>query len=745
MGEGRQANQQTAMWRGRVVVDFDRGAVFRVLAVEGGARGRAEGHICCGGLLLRGTSRLLTTNMVMARISSYAKAVGFGVLASAVFLTSCQRREVTSDGVAVTPAAKTSARKNKAAPAAAEDLTPQEMPPIVYSTTHDEEIKEVFELADQGKWEQAENLANALYAKAPEDPAAQRLHDWARKRRELSRERAIEDRIRALDAKDSVFNPTPKSLVTEKKDRGLPPRKDVRDAVQQIQATPYIPETYGKTNVLSDTGLLFDFESRQGRMAKILEKEVSVHLDDTTLESIIFTIGQAEGINFVADKALPAFKSKMSVNMTRVKLSEFLAYVSRNLDLQFQVGEDLVWIVDAKDPKKAMEETRFYRLRKGFVLPAQLGPSEVVRTETRANNVTTVTEVQKVDRFVNDLAPPTPSIERAVTNFFTGKYQLDYERNLIVARGTRDQLEVLERIIKEFDQPIQQVLIEARFITVSQGAFLRLGVVWGANRQNIVVEATEDQTGLARLPVASAFNWSWTNVFGVPDLSATLTALQQTGESQELSAPRLTVLNNLPATISDGKVQYYYEEYQVKTTILERRSSSQLVPAGKPTKITAGASLDVLASVGGDGQTILLALNPKVNTAVELTPFMTITDTDDEGNVISKTDIRLPEYRTQDLATRVAVRSGETVVMGGVLERAQSTYVESVPILGNLPVIGAVFRRRTEIDRPRYLLVFVTATLLSETGEYLAYSEEIAPERRTGTDAGSQPTPAQAK
>ena len=75
--------------------------------------------------------------------------------------------------------------------------------------------------------------------------------------------------------------------------------------------------------------------------------------------------------------------------------------------------------------------------------------------------------------------------------------------------------------------------------------------------------------------------------------------------------------------------------------------------------------------------------------------------------------------RTQTLATRVVVKSGQTVVMGGVLEREQRTFVESVPVLSSIPLIGAAFRRRTEIDQPRYLLVFVTATLLSESGEFI--------------------------
>jgi type IV pilus assembly protein PilQ len=462
-------------------------------------------------------------------------------------------------------------------------------------------------------------------------------------------------------------------------------------------------------------------------MAKVLQKEVSIHLENATLENIIFTVGQAEGINFVADKSLPAFKQTLSVNMNKVKLSEFLRYVSRNMDLQFQVGDDLIWIVDAKDPKKVQEEVRIYRLRKGFILPAQLGPPEVVTTRATVNNVTTVTEVQKMAKFVNDLAPTSPSIERAITNFFTGKYQLDYERNLIVARGTREQLEVMDKIVEEFDRAIMQVLIEARFIVVSEATFLKLGIAWETGRELLSGgRVATDMTGLALGDVGLGLEETRGHILSRRNLSATLTAIQQSGESQVLSAPRLTVVNNLPATISDGKIQYYYEEYQVKQQILERRSSSQLVPSGKPVKVTGGVLLYVLASIGGDGRTIFLALNPQVNQDVKLVPFATITDRDDTGRIVSSFDIKLPESRTQDLSTRVVVRSGQTVVMGGVLERQQMTFVESVPILGNLPIIGAAFRRRTELDKPRYLLVFVTATLLSESGEYLVFDEEAA-------------------
>jgi large subunit ribosomal protein L16 len=103
--------------------------------------------------------------------------------------------------------------------------------------------------------------------------------------------------------------------------------------------------------------------------------------------------------------------------------------------------------------------------------------------------------------------------------------------------------------------------------------------------------------------------------------TATISALEQSGEGQTLSAPRLTVINNRPATINDGKVQYYYEEYQVQQTVGQYVTASSWVPSGKPTKITSGASLNVMASIAGDGRHILLALNPSVKTDVEVKTY----------------------------------------------------------------------------------------------------------------------------
>ena len=629
-----------------------------------------------------------------------------------VLLTSCQHPQTPRKADAAAP-------------------PPAPAPPKVeYNATYDAEIKAVMDLARQDRWEEALVKADALFERDPQSEMLQRLHTWVLQQGQKRREQKLEDDIRKVDAKNSTLNPTIPSLLTEQKDRGLPASKDVRDVVDSIESTPYIPSSYGKT--IRRKGPLFELDSTNGPMAQLLEKPVAIHLDNVPLETIIFQLSQSAGINIVADKALPALKQVLSVNLDKVKLGEFLRYVGRNYELQFQVGQDLIWVVDAKDLKRLMEETRFYRLRKGFVLPAQFGATEITKQTVTAGPTVTVNEAQKFTKFVNDDAPAMPSLEKAITNLFTGsKYMIDYERNLVVARGTPEQLEVLENIIREFDQAIQQVLIEARFVTLSKPAFLQLGVLWETGRAAATTRNPADFTGLLtdtqiqKLGVGLGIQYAFTNILDQSTLTATISALEQSGESQTLSAPRLTVINNRPASINDGKVQYYYEEYTVKQTIGQYITASSLVPSGKPTKITSGAELNVMASIAGDGRHIMLALNPSVKTDVQLVDYATILQgdiTNDNNNLV----IKLPQYRTQEMSTRVVIKSGETVVMGGVLERQKSTLVEAVPILGNIPVIGFLFRRRTEVDNPRYLMVFVTATIVTDSGEFLVYDEDKA-------------------
>ena len=576
---------------------------------------------------------------------------------------------------------------------------------VQYSAAYDRELDSIFRLSEKGKWEEAEAEVGLLLQKHPEDATLKRISAWVTTQKTLLREQAIEDRIRTINAKQTGMTPSIRDIWEDNKSRGLPPRKDIRDVLEMIEAEPYVPETFG--NQVTKRGLLFDAQSERGRMTGLLENTVSIQSEEQTVKEILFGIGEKEGINFVADQGLVPLQQKLTLNLDRVKLSELLGYISRNVGVHFQVGDDLIWVIDGKASKELIEQTRFYRLRHGFMMPAQFGPEETTLVTVKPEKgPTTITETAKYEMFVNDSIMKKPSIEEAIEKFFKGSdHMIDYERNLIVATGTPEQFEVLERIIEEFDRPIQQVLIEARFITISEAAFLDFGFRWASS---IAGSPSLDQTGigggalgseeglLTRITFQNVFKES--SILSNADLSAALTALEQSGESRLLSAPRLTLLNNRPGSISDGEVNYYFEQFTVEETITSIGNSNsfslsgRMVPTGKPSKITAGVSLEVVASIGGDGQSILLALHPVVNQNVRYVSLkgQTIEEVTKDKD---RFEIFLPQWRTQELATRVVVGSGQSIMMGGVLEREQRTIVESVPILGNLPGIGALFRK----------------------------------------------------
>ncbi|MEI6565244.1 MAG: hypothetical protein WCR20_01095 [Verrucomicrobiota bacterium] len=112
---------------------------------------------------------------------------------------------------------------------------------VAYNEALDPQIKAVLALAKAGRWEDASVEATKLHAIDPKNPMVERIYGWTMQEAQKLREKGLEDKIREIDAKNSVFNPTLKDLLTEKKDRGLPASKDIRDAVSRIESTPYIP------------------------------------------------------------------------------------------------------------------------------------------------------------------------------------------------------------------------------------------------------------------------------------------------------------------------------------------------------------------------------------------------------------------------------------------------------------------------------------------------------------------------
>jgi type II secretory pathway component GspD/PulD (secretin) len=199
----------------------------------------------------------------------------------------------------------------------------------------------------------------------------------------------------------------------------------------------------------------------------------------------------------------------------------------------------------------------------------------------------------------------------------------------------------------------------------------------------------------------------------------------------------VTTVNNRPATIRVGEDFRYFEEYDTEEILVgttdEGREiyTSRQVPVGSPTTEELGIQLDVTPSVGSDLHSVTLRLTPEIKDFVRWEYWEVASDsrttsstTTTTGNTTTTngTDtstIKLPIFRVSRIETEVVVESGETVVMGGLITSSETRDEERVPLLSSIPIIGRLFRHDITEVTEQNLLIFVTATIISERGESL--------------------------
>ena len=273
------------------------------------------------------------------------------------------------------------------------------------------------------------------------------------------------------------------------------------------------------------------------------------------------------------------------------------------------------------------------------------------------------------------------------------------------------------------------------------------GTVVSANRTQI--NPTDPEAIVGFTPFASqaqGLNLTYQGVLTDPMFTAVLHALETTGDSRTLSVPRITTVNNSPALIRIGEDFRYFEEYDVVETLSGTTSEgrdtyiAQQVPVGTPTLEELGITLDVTPSVGADMTSITLRILPEISDflrweywEVGTTRGGSARNNNNDSVQATATNvtssIKLPIFQRSTLETEVVTRSGETVVMGGLIRSVESRSLEKVPILGDVPWLGRLFRHDTVEEKKQNLLIFVTGTILSETGETLVppVDEIVAP------------------
>lgn len=303
-----------------------------------------------------------------------------------------------------------------------------------------------------------------------------------------------------------------------------------------------------------------------------------------------------------------------------------------------------------------------------------------------------------------------------------GSVAIDERTNTLLLQDTSERLGDIRRLVSTLDIPVRQVLIEARIVIVNDDFSRELGVrfggqfaldhggadgdgVIGANNQGIADDdlVIDDDAGasfvgdgwavldpsdryMVNLPVANAAGRIAMTLLDsdyIVDLE--LSAAEAEGRGEIISSPRLVTANQREATIEQG-VEIPYQESsssgatttQFKKAVLSLKVTPQITPDNR-------VILDLTVAKDSVGQL-----------------------------VASATGGFVPSIDTREIVTQVLVNDGQTVVLGGILETERRDSERRVPVLGDVPVLGYLFKTRARTDNKDELLIFVTPRILRE-------------------------------
>jgi type IV pilus assembly protein PilQ len=292
-----------------------------------------------------------------------------------------------------------------------------------------------------------------------------------------------------------------------------------------------------------------------------------------------------------------------------------------------------------------------------------------------------------------------------------GSVVVDDRTNSIVVTDTRAKLAEIRALIEQVDIPIRQVMIEARIVIASSNINEQLGIRWGggylnagSDRFTSVAGDTASVTslnnqligganpiamptaplvdlGVAEATSGFAVGFTSTDLF----LTAELSALEASGEGEVVSQPKVITGDKQKASIKSGTEIPYQEG----------AASGATTTAFKE----AVLKLDVTPNITPDDR-ILLDLIVNQDSVGALVPS-------GNGGFI-------PTIDTTELTTQVLVGNGETVVLGGVFKNEELVKVAKVPLLGDIPYLGNLFKSTANTQQKTEMLIFITPRILSE-------------------------------
>ncbi len=298
----------------------------------------------------------------------------------------------------------------------------------------------------------------------------------------------------------------------------------------------------------------------------------------------------------------------------------------------------------------------------------------------------------KAEEFADLLKTDTNSIISA-----RGSVSVDKRTNTLLIKDTAKSIESVRRMVETLDIPVKQVVIESRMVTVRDNVQEDLGVRWGFSDQqgsdgiagtlegaetisNGVIPNLSDRLNV-NLPISNPAGSIGMHVAKLANgtlIDLELTALEEENKGEIIASPRITTANQQKARIEQGTEIPYVEAASSGATTVSFKK--------------AVLSLEVTPHITPDNKVIL---------------DLVITQ-DTRGDTVQTPTGPAVAIDTQQIQTQVLVENGQTVVLGGIFQQQIVNSTKKVPLLGDIPYLGVLFRSTSEFNEKRELLIFVT-------------------------------------
>lgn len=291
-----------------------------------------------------------------------------------------------------------------------------------------------------------------------------------------------------------------------------------------------------------------------------------------------------------------------------------------------------------------------------------------------------------------------------------GAVSVDERTNIMVIKDTAEVLANVRRMLDMLDIPVKQVVIEARMVTIDDGFDEQLGVRWGVTKNDghgnstsgsiegndgsgnndggsTITRPDADDRLNVNLPVANAAGTIAFQVARLADgtlLDLELSALEKESKAEIIASPRVTTANQKPALIEQGTEIPYVESSSSGATSVTFKK--------------AVLSLKVTPQITPDNR-VILDLTVTQDTKGETVPTGT-------GDAVS--------INAQSITTQVLVDNGETLVLGGIYQQTIKNDISKVPLLGDIPGLGILFKKTVSENKKRELLIFVTPRIVAD-------------------------------